>query len=68
MTSKLRAGRRERGRVSAVSERVVDPTVVDPELEAEVAAVAAWFGALSADLRAHFDREAQLGREAYPWP
>ncbi|APR76536.1 Hypothetical protein A7982_01883 [Minicystis rosea] len=51
-----------------MSERVADAAVVDPELEAEVAAVAAWFGALPAELRDYFDREAQSGREAYPWP
>ncbi len=37
----------------------------DPELEAEVAAIAAWFEALPRDLQAYFDREAASGRRAY---
>lgn len=64
MASKLRAGRAwEIEPVSLVSERDVDP-----ELEAEVAAVAAWFEALPAELRAYLDVEARCGQKAYARP
>lgn len=67
MASKLRAGRRawEIDPVSAVSER---EAVLDPELEAEVATIAAWFEALPADIRAYLDGEARNGRNYYIFP
>jgi len=37
----------------------------DPELEAEIAQISAWFESLSAELKAYFDREAASGRLAY---
>ncbi len=44
-----------------------EPASEPPEtgLEAEVAAIAAWFDALPAELRAYFDHEASSGRRAY---
>lgn len=69
MTSKVRAGRRgwEIEPVSSTSDR---PTAdsADAEVEAEVAAVAAWFAALPHALRAYLDREARHGTEAYRRP
>ncbi len=38
---------------------------VDPELEAEVAAVAAWFEAQAPEWQRYFDHEAESGRQAY---
>ena len=38
----------------------------DPELEAEVQAVAAWFDGLPADVQSYFDHEALSGRASYP--
>lgn len=38
---------------------------VDPELEAEVAAAAAWFEAQPSEWQRYFDEEARRGREAY---
>ncbi|MFT3773253.1 MAG: hypothetical protein QM820_48360 [Minicystis sp.] len=69
MSSKVRAGRLgwEAEPVSAVNERDED-VGADPEIEVEAAAVAAWFGALPAELQAYFDHEARCGREAYRWP
>lgn len=65
MTSKIRAGRLDRELTAAGrgSDRALDP-----ELEAEISAVADWFEALPLDLRAYLDREAKAGREGYPWP
>lgn len=37
----------------------------DPELEAEIVQISAWFEALSTDWKAYFDREAVSGRLAY---
>ena len=37
----------------------------DPELEAEVAAVAAWFEAQPPEWQRYFDHEARHGLEAY---
>jgi len=79
MTSKVRAGRRGWEIEPASAERAaerVDPygsesaarTSSDPEVEAEAAAVAAWFAALPAALRAYLDREARHGTEAYRRP
>ena len=38
---------------------------LDPEVEAEVQTIAAWFEALPAAWRTHLDHEARFGREAY---
>jgi hypothetical protein len=43
----------------------VEPCAIDPDLEAEIRAVAAFFEALPAEWQAHFDREAVTGRRAY---
>jgi hypothetical protein len=66
MTSNQRAGRRgwEIEPVAAGTQ----PDVTGPEDEVEIAAIAAWFGALPAELRAYLDREAQIGRQSYRWP
>lgn len=43
-----------------------DPTAEpDAGVEGEVAAVAAWFDALPAELRSYLDHEAETGRRAY---
>jgi hypothetical protein len=41
---------------------------LDPDLEAEVQAVAAWFEALPPEWQRYFDHEAKSGREAYSHP
>ncbi len=38
---------------------------LDPDLEAEVQAVAAWFDALPLEWQRYFDHEAVYGRRAY---
>lgn len=71
MASKLGAGRRawEIEPISVVSERDASFVMeLDPELEAEVATIAAWFEALPADVRAYLDDQARSGREDYVWP
>jgi hypothetical protein len=37
----------------------------EPEVEAEVQAIAAWFDALSPEWQRYFDHEARSGRQAY---
>jgi hypothetical protein len=39
--------------------------MTDPELEAEVQVVAAWFEALPVEWQRYFDDEARSGRRAY---
>jgi hypothetical protein len=43
----------------------VGPGHDDPELEAEVQAISAWFEALPAGLQSYLDHEARHGRDAY---
>lgn len=66
MTSNLRAGRR--GWETDPLANRSDDVGVDADLESEIAEVATWFDTLPLDLRAHLDREARAGREAYVWP
>ncbi len=61
MTSKVRAGRG--WEIEPISSATTSDR--DPEIEAEVAAVAAWFASLPAALRAYLDHEALHGAEAY---
>lgn len=67
MTSKVRAGRRGWEMEPVSSTERADPHH-DPEIEAEVTAVAAWFATLPAALQAYLDREARHGVEAYRRP
>ena len=69
MGSKVQAGRRGwelELKLESGSPIVDVPAApLDPELEAEVDAVSAWFEALPAEWKAYFDHEARRGREAY---
>lgn len=66
MGSKVQASRRD-WEIEPV--RLVDDAInLDPELEAEVQVIAAWFEALPEQWKAHFDHEARTGREAYRAP
>ena len=49
----------------ADAEAAALPGDTEPGIESEVAAVAAWFDALPAELRSYFDHEASSGRRAY---
>jgi hypothetical protein len=53
----------KRGPEGAVPEGVLAPA--EPEVEAEVQAIAAWFDALSPEWQRYFDHEAKSGRQAY---
>ena len=44
---------------------LTQPGAIDPELEAEIAAVAALFDALPLDWQRYLDHEAEVGQAAY---
>jgi hypothetical protein len=55
----------KRGPEGAVPEGVAAEVPAEPEVEAEVQAIAAWFDALSPEWQRYFDHEARSGRQAY---
>jgi hypothetical protein len=55
----------KRGPEGAVPEAALTEAPAEPEVEAEVQAIAAWFDALSPEWQHYFDHEARSGRQAY---